>query len=77
MQKGPAEGVRTDLIRAADLGSDGPGAKGERGGGGIPPEQSSAAAGSSEMPNPTFPWPVWTAARLWSMPVARVSHWDY
>ena len=65
------------LIGAVVSGSDGWGSKGEWGGGGTPPEQSSAAAGSSEMPNPAFPWPVWTAARLWSMPVARVSHWDY
>ena len=27
------------------------------------------------MAHPAFPWPVWTAAWLWSMPVARVSHW--
>ena len=27
------------------------------------------------MANPAFPWPVWTAAWLWSMPGARVSHW--
>ena len=28
------------------------------------------------MANPAFPWPVWTVAWLWSMPVACVSHWD-
>ena len=31
---------------------------------------------SPEMANPAFPCPVWTAAWLWSMHVACVSHWD-
>ena len=37
--------------------------------------EAPAVAGSPEMANPAFPWPVWTAAWLWSMPVACVSHW--
>jgi hypothetical protein len=45
------------------------------GGGGTRRRRASAAAGSPEVADPAFPWPVWTEAWLWSMSVARVSHW--
>ena len=41
------------------------------------PVTSSAAASLSEEAISAFPWLIWATVWLWSMPVARVVHWEW